>query len=76
MSSAPATGFIDPPDPYAPLPEWRAYLEELHGLEQTAEVTTAAQAAEEQIAFLETDQKAAEEDDFSDLEVDEGDSRG
>lgn len=60
------TGFIDPPGPFAPAQEWKAFLAEMHGLPQTAEVTGAAQEAEAQIARLASEGDAG--DDFSDLD--------
>lgn len=56
-------GFIDPPGPFAPIEEWRSFLEEMRKLPQESpQVSESVREAEAMIARLE------DEDDFSDLE--------
>lgn len=57
---------IDPPSPFDPVDEWKAYLVNLRTLEQTDQVKEAIAEAE---AWIKDAPAAApEDDDFSDLE--------
>lgn len=58
------TGIIDPPGPFAPADEWRAFIEELKKLPADEEVDQAIADAEESLALVE----APEDDEFSDLQ--------
>lgn len=64
MAEQMPTGFIDPPAPFAPIAEWRKFLDEMRQLPQAQEVLSAIGEAEDRIA--------REEDTFSDLDDSSG----